>query len=59
MAKLGLLDSSRNLQTNYAISFSFHLDLILYTYKILIRCDSFEILNFTTKRGLASENGRD
>ena len=28
------------------------LDLILHAYKILIRCDSFGILNFATKQGL-------
>ena len=31
-------------------SFLFHLDLILYTCKILYRCDSIGILNFTTKQ---------
>ena len=50
---MGSLDSSRNLQANYAIIFLFHLDLILHAYKILFRCDRFEILNFATKRCLA------
>ena len=44
---------SRNLQVNYAISFLFHLDLILNTCKIFIRCDSFEILNFTINKALS------
>ena len=46
-----LIDSSRNLQANYAISFLFHLDLILHVYKILFRRDSFGILNFVPKQG--------
>ena len=50
MAYLGSLDPSRNLQANYAISFLFRLDLILHACKILIRGDSFGILNFTTKQ---------
>ena len=32
--------------------FLFHLDLILHAYKILIRCDSFGILNFASKQGV-------
>ena len=35
---LGSLDSSRNLQANYAISFLFRLDLILHT------CDAHVIV---------------
>jgi len=31
--------------------FLFYLDLILYAYNIPLWCDSFEILNFTTKQG--------
>jgi len=45
------LDSSRNLQAKYGINFLFRLDLILHACKILIRCDNFGILNFTTKQG--------
>ena len=48
---LGSLDSSHNLQVNYAISFLFRLNLILHACKILIRCDSFGILNFASKQG--------
>ena len=51
MTKLGSLDSSRNLQANYAISFLFRLDLILHAYAAYIRCDSFGILNFASKTG--------
>ena len=51
MVYLGSLDSSRNLQENYAISFLFHLDLMLHTCKILIQCYSFAILNFAIKQG--------
>ena len=47
---LDSLDSSRNLQVNYVISFLFRLDLILHVCKIIFRCDSFEILNFTYKQ---------
>ena len=43
---------SRNLQANYAISFLFCLDFVLHACKILIRCDSFEILNFACKQGV-------
>ena len=32
----------------------FNIDLILYSCKIPIQCDSFEILNFTTKQDLRS-----
>ena len=49
---LGSLDSSRNLQANYAISFLFHIDLILYACAAHIRRDSFGILYFTSKPGL-------
>ena len=49
---LDSLNSSSNLQANYAISFLFRLDLVLYACKILIRCDNFGILNFATKQGL-------
>ena len=52
MVYLGSLDPSRNLQVNYAISF-FYLDLILHAFKILIRCDIFGILNFTSKQSLS------
>ena len=52
MTKLGSLDSSRNLQTNYAISFLFRLDLILHACAAYIRCDSFGILNFASKPSL-------
>ena len=45
MIELGLLDLSCNLQTNYAISFLFCLDLILHAYKIFIRRDSFGTCN--------------
>jgi len=56
MATVGSLDPSHNLQVNYVISFLFCLDLILHACKILIRCDSFEILNFTSKqRGKSKE----
>ena len=54
MIKLGSLDSSCNLQANYANSFLFRLNLILHACKILIRCDNFGILNFTTKQGLGN-----
>ena len=37
---LDSLDSSRNLQANYAISFLFRLDLVVHA------CASFEIWNF-------------
>ena len=50
MVYLDSLDSSRNLQANYAINFLFYLDLILYACKILLRCDSFGILNFAIKQ---------
>ena len=43
---------SRNLQANYAISFLFRLDLILDACVIHIQCDSFGILNFTSKPDL-------
>ena len=43
---------SCNLQANYIISFLFYLDLTLHACKISLRCDSFGILNFTTKQGL-------
>ena len=46
-----LISSPRNLHTNYAIYFLFRLDLIIHVYKILFRCDRFEILNFATKQG--------
>ena len=49
MVYLGSLDSSRNLQENYVISFLFRLDLILHAYKISFLCDNFGILNFGTK----------
>jgi hypothetical protein len=48
MFTIDSLDSSRNLEANYAISFLFRLHLILHAYKIPTRCDSFEILNFAT-----------
>ena len=44
------MDSSRNLQGNYIISFLFRLYLILHACKILIRYDSFGILNFASKQ---------
>ena len=50
MVELGSLDSSHNLQANYTINFLFCLDLILYECKILVWCDSFGILNFTSKQ---------
>ena len=34
------------------LSILFRLDLILHACKILLRCDSFGILNFATKQGL-------
>ena len=40
----------RNLQANCTIHFLFRLDLLLHTCKILIRCDSFGILNFASKQ---------
>ena len=52
MTELGSLDSSRNSQANYAISFLFRLDLIFHACASHIRCDSFEILNFASKLGL-------
>ena len=52
---LGSLDSSRNLQANYTISFLFRLDLILHACKIPLRCDSFGILNFGTKQEVESQ----
>ena len=52
MTQLGSLDSSRNLQANYAISFLFHIDLILHACAAHIRRDSFGILYFTSKPGL-------
>ena len=48
---MGSLDSSRNLQANYAISYLFRLDLILHACKIPVGCDRFGILNFVTKQG--------
>ena len=52
MVCLGSLNPSRNLQANYAISFLFYPDLILHVFKILIRYDNFEILNFISKQDL-------
>ena len=46
------LDLSCNLQTNYTINCLFRLNLIFHTYKIPVRCDRFEILNFASKQGL-------
>ena len=48
------LDLSCNLQTNYTINCLFRLNLIFHTYKIPVRCDRFEILNFATKQDLRS-----
>ena len=48
-----------NLQTNYAISFLFRLDLILHACAAHIRCDSLEILNFASKLGLNSSKQQD
>ena len=53
MATVGSLDPSHNLQVNYVISFLFCLDLILHACKILIRCDSFGILNSASKQGVS------
>ena len=53
MTKLGSLDLSHNLQTNYTISCLFRRDLILYAYKILVRRDRFGILNFAIKQGVS------
>ena len=42
MVSLGSLDSSRDLQANYVISFLFHLNLVLHTYKIFFDVIVFE-----------------
>ena len=44
MVKLGSLDSSRDLQTNYTASFLFRLDLILHACKI-----PFDVMFFGVK----------
>ena len=50
-----LIRFSRTLQVNYAISYLFRLDLILYACKILVWCDKFRILNFATKQDLVEK----
>ena len=54
MVSLGSLDSSRDLQTKYVISFLFHLNLnlVLHTYKIFFDVIVFERKVYVCKQGV-------